>query len=189
MQADNKRLRRFLLIITIINILVFFSITQSFVPQQRIESKLLVLFSPDDKPRDYLVRYLSNAKKRIYAAIYMLTDKRIAQALIDAKDRKVDVQIITDKISWHSRFGKIKHIVENGITAFVFKTYQSAWAPIMHNKFAVIDNSLWTGSFNWTVAASTKNQENVVLTNEKEVVERFLAHFEKLKKRCEKLEI
>ena len=54
----------------------------------------------------------------------------------------------------------------------------------MHNKFAIIDDKVWTGSFNWTISANRKNQENVVYNDEKDVYEKFLEQFEKLKQRC-----
>ena len=30
----------------------------------------------------------------------------------------------------------------------------------MHNKFVLLDNQIWTGSYNWTVSAKKRNKEN-----------------------------
>jgi phosphatidylserine/phosphatidylglycerophosphate/cardiolipin synthase-like enzyme len=54
----------------------------------------------------------------------------------------------------------------------------------MHNKFAILDDCLWTGSFNWTRSANTKNQENVVIIYDVEVCEKFEKQFLILQKRC-----
>ena len=87
-----------------------------------------VLFSPDDQPTKRLLSLISGAKKRIYAAVYMLTDKTIAEALIAAKKQNnVDVQIVTDKISVESLFGKGKMLAVTGTAAlvqFAFCTFQ-----------------------------------------------------------------
>ncbi|MCK4499116.1 hypothetical protein KAU11_01310 [Candidatus Babeliales bacterium] len=150
--------------------------------------KSLVYFSPDDKPTKHLITLIKNAEKRIYAAVYMLTDKRIALALIDAKEkRNIDVQVVSDQISKDSKFGKIPLLSQHGIKTFVFKPDAPATQfsqSIMHNKFAIIDNLLWTGSFNWTVGADRNNQENVLLTDDQDVCKKYLSHFKKLKKRC-----
>jgi len=152
-----------------------------------------VLFSPDDKPGDKLIKRIDTAKHEIRAAVYMLTDSRIIKALVNAKERGVFVQVITDKVSCGGEYGKAGVLAEKGIDVFVYKPlvkesknkkFYSADA-IMHNKFAIIDNFLWTGSFNWTRSANSKNQENVIVTNDKNVIERFKAQFDLLKTRCE----
>jgi len=159
-----------------------------FVSWYQVFGKSTVLFSPDDRPTKHLIKHISEAKNRIYAAVYMLTDKAIALSLIEAKKRGVDVQIVTDQTSITSPYGKIVLLQKNGIKTSIFKfssNGSSYYNPLMHNKFAIIDNIVWTGSFNWTISANNKNQENVLYTDEKEVCEKYLSHFEKLKLRCE----
>lgn len=80
-----------------------------------------LLFAPDDKPTNRLLEEIHKTKKRIYVAVYMLTDKRIAQALALAqKERNVDVQIVTDRASSESPFGKIGYLTKHGIKIYVF---------------------------------------------------------------------
>ena len=51
----------------------------------------------------------------------------------------------------------------------------------MHHKFAIADNSLLlTGSYNWTRAASTENNENILVSNNGKLVNSFQNQFEKL---------
>jgi phosphatidylserine/phosphatidylglycerophosphate/cardiolipin synthase-like enzyme len=151
-----------------------------------------VLFSPEDKPTKRLLECINSAQRRIHAAVYMLTDKVIAQALIQAHTKRhVDVQIIIDKITYDSMFGKGKLLQENGLSIFVYEPPKASSAnrpffngPIMHHKFALFDNTLWTGSFNWTVAANRYNQENVIITDNNEARTRFEGCFERLKTTC-----
>lgn len=179
MQAESKFIKR--------SFLILFLLFGTGISHQTIFAESIVYFSPDDRPQKHLISYINNAKKRIYAAVYMFTDKKTAMSLIEAKNRGVDVQVVTDQSSVDSPYGKIFLLKNNDIKIYVFKVstpqYQR-FAPLMHNKFAIIDDKLWTGSFNWTVSANSKNQENVIYTDEKKVCERYLTHFKKLKGRC-----
>ena len=170
-----------------------------------IYARTEVLFSPVDKPTTHLLELIKSANSSIYAAVYMITDKIIADALIEAKEKRdVDVQIITDKISYESAFGKGKLLESKGIKLFIYNDIKEAlpkklskprynakdWqdtklfgkGPIMHHKFALFDaKTLWNGSFNWTVSANRCNQENVIITDEAEVCKKFRTCFDRLK--------
>ena len=51
----------------------------------------------------------------------------------------------------------------------------------MHHKFTVFDGAtLVTGSYNWTRSAANANQENIVVTADRALVDAFEAQFEKL---------
>lgn len=151
-------------------------------------SRSEVFFSPEDKIVGKLVEKIGQAQTKIYAAVYMLTDKKIAQALINAKkQRYIDVQVITDQTCLEYKYGKVNMLKDGNIDIFVFKNnLKNRKRPpkIMHNKFAIIDNSVWTGSFNWTVQATYKNKENVIFTDDKQVYKKYLDQFELLKKKC-----
>ncbi len=150
-------------------------------------------FSSDDKISTKLVQFIDGAQKRIYVAVYMLTDKRIAAALIDAKNnRDVDVQIVTDKQCLDSEYGKVELLKINGIDVFVYtqnigSKKRRRYDALMHNKFALFDNKVLTGSFNWTISAGSKNLENVVCLDNETICKKYEKHFEELKRRCLKI--
>ena len=51
----------------------------------------------------------------------------------------------------------------------------------MHNKFAIIDNRiLLTGSYNWTFSANHRNDENLMVIDDPEIIARYQNQFEKL---------
>ena len=144
-------------------------------------------FSPDDHPADRLISLINSTKRKIYGAVYMFTDALIAQALINAKKRGVDVKIIVDNATMDYEYGKGALLKENGIDVYVFSIPSKKakfGTPLMHNKFALLDNQLWTGSFNWTKSANQKNQENVILTTNKKVYAKYEKQFEILKGRA-----
>ena len=104
-----------------------------------------------------LVVKINDAKYRIDAALHELDSDRIANALINAKKRGVQVRLITetdyeDEIS-------ISAVRQGGIP---IKTDEGR-GGLMHNKFLVFDQrAVWTGSFNTTTNDATKNNNNAI---------------------------
>ena len=150
-------------------------------------------FSPDDKPTKKLLELIVNTRRSIVIAVYFLTDGIIADALIEAHKRRVDIKIVLDPITAESRYGKAHILAQNGIEVYVFcpglKAFdgEGKWSehPLMHNKYAVFDNDyVWTGSFNWTVTACMHNRENVVLIKDHELCVQYKQNFEKLLTQC-----
>lgn len=152
-----------------------------------------VYFSPDDDLQQKLVAYINNEKKGIWLAIFAFTDKHIAEALIRAKERGVDVQLVADPGFLHDRYTKIDWLFERGVPVFVYdpkrsRNNLSTMSNIMHHKFAIFlqnvdDRSLvWTGSFNFTKSARLSNQENAVVLSSSRIVKRYIKKFEQLKK-------
>lgn len=51
----------------------------------------------------------------------------------------------------------------------------------MHHKFAVVDERLLiTGSLNWTQTAVQRNKENILITEEPDLVQPFVKEFQRL---------
>ena len=148
-----------------------------------------VYFTPRDDIKSQLIQLIKAERKSIHGAMYMLTDKIIAQTLIDAYVRGVDVNIILDQISMTERFGKGQFLQNNGITIFVHKTeYMSSFSmPLMHHKFFIFGlngacnkSLLWTGSFNCSVAAATIHDENVLVTDDQYAITEYRNCFKQL---------
>ncbi len=162
-----------------------------------VESVSIAFFSPQDKPTNQLISCIQSAQKSIHAAVYCLTDKKIAESLIDAKKRGVDVKLVLDPMS-ADRFGKAEMLSLGGVPVFIMnhtgndtKIESVSWShvpekafafePIMHNKYAIFDEkTLWTGSFNWTNSANTKNWENALLIDTPSLVAAYQKNFQEL---------
>jgi len=147
-----------------------------------------VLFTPRDDIKSQLIEYIKQEKKSIDAAIYMFTDKAIAQALIDAYVRGVKVAMILDQISMN-RFGKGIFLQNNGVSVSVYRTeiFNPFSSPIMHHKFFIFGMNgasnkalVWTGSFNCTVSASKSNYENVIVSDDMYMIQQYKYCFEDL---------
>lgn len=118
-----------------------------------------VAFSPKAGATELVVKAIVSAKKSIRLAAYSFTSKPIAQALVDAHKRGVDVQIVVDKSQKSERYTSATFLANLGIPTRVDSQH-----AIQHNKFMVIDGAhVETGSFNYTSAAEQRNAENVMV--------------------------
>ena len=117
-----------------------------------------VAFSPGDAEQT-VVTAIARAEHSIHMAAYSFTSRPIAQALIDAHARGVEVEAVLDKSNLTERYSGATFLAHAGIPVRIDSRY-----AIMHNKFLIIDEAtVETGSFNFTRAAATRNAENVVV--------------------------
>lgn len=123
-----------------------------------------VAFTPGDDVGALVVDAIRKARKQILVQAYSFTHRDIAQALVDAKRRGVDVQMIADRQQMESiATSLVAWLVEQGVPVWLDAEHTAA-----HNKVMVIDNgaadaAVITGSFNFTQAAQHRNAENLLL--------------------------
>lgn len=121
-------------------------------------SILSVYFCPNPDIIDELVYKIDSAEKYAYVSMFFLTHDRVIEALSKAKQRGVDVKVITCASAANEKYSKHTKIREMGIPLKV-----ENWTGKMHMKTIIIDDKLVTvGSMNATKTASEKNDENIV---------------------------
>jgi len=135
---------------------------------------------------------LAGAKSRIFIAIYSITHIKITNAIIKAKNKvitdaktdreqKIEIKVIVDKKAMNDEnvLASIQELVAAGIHVRTFNPSKIGKEEgFMHNKYAIIDNIFWTGSFNFTNGAQDKNQENVaIMKGNQELIEQTLHSF------------
>jgi len=136
-----------------------------------------VYFSLYDNPELIIIKNIDNAKEFINIAMYTFTDREIAQAILKAKDRGVDIKIYLDRSQVNAKYGKSRYFVNNGIEAIRISSNNY----IMHNKFAVIDNKIViTGSYNWTASAGERNDENLLVIDNENIIKKYQNQFNNL---------
>lgn len=158
--------------------LIIFVVSSSFTLAIAKENQTIeVAFSPHRGATEAIVKKIGDAKQNIRIAAYSFTSKEIAQALIDAHKRKVDVQAVLDKSNAKAKYSSATFLANAGIPTRINYKY-----AIMHNKFMVIDNvTVETGSFNYTSAAENKNAENVIILNDyPDIAKKYLKRWEEL---------
>jgi phosphatidylserine/phosphatidylglycerophosphate/cardiolipin synthase-like enzyme len=150
-------------------LIIILCITISISPLAKTE----VYFSLSDNPQKEIIENINQAQAFINIAMYTFTDKEIAASLIDAQERGVKVRVYLDRSQIGSTYSISRLLVQNGI-----KVRISSNNYIMHHKFAIIDNHLLlTGSYNWTSSANNRNDENLMVIDDPEIIEIFQHQF------------
>lgn len=118
-----------------------------------------VAFSPKSGGTKAVVKAIDEARHSILVQAYSFTSAPIAKALVDAKARGVDVQVILDKSQNSEKYTSATFIANHQIPVRIDSQH-----AIAHNKIMICDElNIVTGSFNFTKAAEEKNAENVLV--------------------------
>jgi phosphatidylserine/phosphatidylglycerophosphate/cardiolipin synthase-like enzyme len=122
-----------------------------------------------------IVQDIKRAKRSIELAMYDFTNRDIKDALIEAKNRGVEVRVVTDDNKIEDEV--YQELILNGIKV----VNDNDSSKLMHNKFLIIDdNILWTGSANYTVFAFYRNYENLIKFESRGVASIYKKEFENL---------
>jgi phosphatidylserine/phosphatidylglycerophosphate/cardiolipin synthase-like enzyme len=148
-------------------------------PEQQAQASrpsIEVAFSPEAGAEALVLQVIASAQQSVRLAAYSFTSPAVVRALMDAKKRGVDVQVVVDDKGNYGRASAVALglIAGVGIPARTVRTY-----AIHHDKFIVVDaRTTQTGSFNYSQAAARSNSENVlVVWDNPQVAERYLAHW------------
>jgi len=136
-----------------------------------------VRFSPYGGCDREILRLAQNAQKQLDAACHSLTLAPVADALIAAKQRGVNVRVIFDKSRASQPDSQTAKLHAAGIPIKV-----NAHRGLMHHMFLVADaKHAATGSFDWTQDAVRQNDENlVVFRDEPRLATAFALQFDKM---------
>ncbi len=123
-----------------------------------------VLFSPHDDAEAAILRILRGAQRSIHVQAFLFTSRPLAAALIEARSRGVNVDVLADREQTLRGVNSlIPLLAEAGIPVALEVLYAAA-----HNKTMLVDAELAdgvviTGSYNFTYSARMRNAENLVI--------------------------
>jgi len=129
----------------------------------------------------HLVRLIDKAKKTVDLADYDFDLQNVADALVAAKERGVQVRMVTDSET-------VENTKDEEIQA-AFKKLRDAHIPIvedrrsaiMHHKFTIVDGEwVQTGSWNYTVNDTYRHNNHLIIIHSRELAENYTAEFEKM---------
>ena len=139
-------------------------------PTSQPAGSIEVYFSPGGGCTDAIVKALGEAKQTVYVQAYSFTSAPIAKALVDAHKRGVQVKVVLDKSQRTEKYSSADFVAHAGIPVQI-----DAKHAIAHNKIMIIDEeTVVTGSFNFTKAAEEKNAENLLIIHGKELAKQYL---------------
>ncbi len=120
-------------------------------------------FTADDHADEMIIAAIDAAQRQVLVQAYSLTHRRIADALIRAKNRGLEVAVIADEEQSRASPAMIRELARAGVPLLFDAQHAAA-----HNKVIVIDTggtdcAVVTGSFNFTYAAQHRNAENALI--------------------------
>ena len=138
-------------------------------------------FAPWNDVEGLIVEGIDAATKQVLVQAYLLTSKRMTQALIRAHRRGVAVRVLMDA----KQQGKVP---ASQALALARPKFRCGWKPNIRTRTTRSSSStartatpvLMIGSFNFTWTAAHKNAENLlVLRGDPELAARYSANWER----------
>jgi len=128
-----------------------------------------VYFTPPANAAAAIVKAIDGSEREVLVQAYGFTHNAIAQALIRAHQRGVEVRVLLDRKSQNSN----RHVMDV-LTDAQIELRQDGKHAIAHNKVMVIDRTIViTGSFNFTNSAATRNAENFLILKSADLAEQY----------------
>ncbi len=130
-----------------------------------------------------LASAIFSASDTLDIAAFELNSDPIHNAIAQAADRGVTVRIVADDDHGlhDERNPHLRDLAQRGIDV-----RDDSRSGLMHNKFAIIDRkSVWTGSWNFTVNGTYRNNNNILMLENADAVYAFQAEFDEMFERAE----
>lgn len=143
----------------------------------RVES----YFSPSDNTNQKLIDAINTAGNDLSVETMLITRSDLALAILDAFERGVEVNVITNDKNDNSE--TVNELLSSNLQQGKY-VFDALSAGILHNKLAVIDSKdtnsdpqVITGSHNWSNSANEKNDENTLIIHDAEAANIYFQQF------------
>ncbi|XP_051560736.1 mitochondrial cardiolipin hydrolase isoform X2 [Myxocyprinus asiaticus] len=124
-----------------------------------------------------LLGHLLSACVSLDLCLFSFSHVELSRVVLHLHNRGVTVRVVTDRDYMAIIGSQIGTLRRAGICV----RHEMSTAVHMHHKFALVDGrKLITGSLNWTLTAVQSNKENVMVTEEPELVRPYQKEFQKL---------
>lgn len=120
---------------------------------------------------------INKATSNIKIAVAWFTNDTLFQAVLKCLERNVNVELvmIDDAINRNELALDFSKFIALGGKLF-FSTQKK-----MHNKFCIVDDSvIMTGSYNWTLYAESINWENLLVSDNSEIISKYREEFQRI---------
>lgn len=133
-------------------------------------------FAPGDACLRKLRELCRGAKRSVDICVYTISDDRLTEEILACHKRGIAVRLISDNDKQFDDGSDVARLYALDVPVrFDDSPFH------MHHKFAVFDGRvLANGSFNWTRSATTSNEENLVVTDDANLLRCFAGQFETL---------
>lgn len=139
-----------------------------------------VAFGPEAGAEALILKHIAGAKSAIRVAAFAFSSPVIVDALVAARKRGVDVQLVVDQehnvATDPKGIGRkaLDTLVQAGAVARTNSHYR-----IHHDKFIIVDGrDVQTGSYNYAVSANRNSENVLVIRDDPALAAKYLAHWE-----------
>lgn len=121
---------------------------------------------------DKIVDKIDSAKNKVYLESYILTEKSIKKALINAKNRWIDVKVILEQNVYKAEY----------LNNDAYNELKDAWVNVVrdwtnyaltHTKMMIIDDEIIISTWNYSYSSFKTNREFFIFTKDKEINEKL----------------
>ena len=142
-----------------------------------VSDVLEIYFSPEDDFEQRLLDLIAHAHIEIDFLAFAFTNDTISDALIEKKEEGVIVKGVIDEKqnNYQNKSSDYNKMKENGIDVHLDGNKYT-----LHDKIMIIDNTVVTGSYNFTQKANDTNNENSIVVHHKALADRYKTEFQKI---------
>lgn len=127
--------------------------------------------------QDKILNALEEAKVSILLAMSWFTNDVLLKKLVQKQNEGIEVRVIIFDDGINEKYG-VDMTPLNAV-----RRIKGSRGGVMHDKFCIINNQVViTGSYNWTVNAETRNDENVTIQRDPKSATDFSVKFNELYK-------
>ncbi len=150
-------------------------------------SKYQTCFTPEQDCTSMINSMIAQAKESILLWTFTLTSKPIAEALVNAKRRGVEVKVLLDARQFDNLIWE-KRLVRNVLVKNHIPVWLDYKMKTSHDKTIIVDKCIVeTGSFNYTSGAQFRNSENLMIIHDRGLAEKYKQHWDNRIKESKRL--
>ena len=162
-----------LILVTLLSLILWAVLLPPITLPQENPTTWEVYFSPRGECTSAIIKELEKANNSVLVQAYSFTSAPIAEALLNAFNRGVKVEVILDKRGKTEKDSKATFFIDKEIPVMIDDKHAKA-----HNKVMVIDReTVITGSFNLSEAAETRNAENLLIIHDRKLAEKYVKNW------------
>lgn len=144
------------------------------------ESENQTLFTSEGSVASAIEQLLQEAHTSVDAAVYRITNPRLARALGRAQDRGLRVRLLVDRNKYEKTAATRELLAENSVPFRAIYGRKKKGSKL-HHKFAVLDSHvLLTGSYNWTIESEEQNYDHMLIIRDPKLVIAYQHEFNRL---------
>jgi phosphatidylserine/phosphatidylglycerophosphate/cardiolipin synthase-like enzyme len=139
-----------------------------------------IKFARSESVADVIMGHMHEATRSIDGALYRFNHPGLAQAMEEVAERGVRIRLLVDG-NKYKESRTTQELLSGAIIPFRLAFGRQGRGSKMHHKFVILDQqTVLTGSYNWTHESEEENQENLVILRDAYSVEAYTQEFEAL---------